>query len=70
MSKNQKVSLTSAQRGWLQYGMRDPRGRIWWGVRCNAGGSLRRMMEKLRARGLVRGPPWIITAAGRRAMGG
>jgi hypothetical protein len=56
--------LTVAQRSTLEIMRRTGRS---FRVRIN-GGATRRMLVRLRERGLVQGPPWRITKAGRQAL--
>jgi hypothetical protein len=62
------MRLTPAQRFWLKQGFMDKAGRISVPVRARASGAVWRMLERLRERGLVEGPPWRITGLGEDAM--
>ncbi len=63
-----ETKLTRAQRSMLCSASRVKGGEIRWGIRSNAGGALHRMAEKLCQMGLVEGPPYKITEAGRDAI--
>lgn len=68
MLEVERPKLTRAQRHWLRFAKNDREGRIRWGVRSNAGGSMRRMCERLKEMGLVEGPPYKITGLGEDAL--
>ena len=61
------MGLTPSERHRLQDALRND-GKIEYGVRARMGGALRRMLERLRERGLVEGPPWRITERGYDAV--
>jgi hypothetical protein len=63
------AEMTRDQRRWLQKAADlKPGEYLTWGIRSNAGGALHRLMDKMKAAGWLKGPPWIITAAGRKAL--
>lgn len=61
-----KVKLTRTQRHWLEQAASLKRGEyLTYGARAHGGGSIRRMINHLAVAGLLKGPPWTITPAGR-----
>lgn len=63
------VKLTRTQRHWLQRAADLKRGEyLTWGTRGNSGGAIYRMLDRLKATGLLKGPPWTITTAGRAVL--
>ena len=62
--------LSKAQRRWLEQARinSDREEYLSLGVRARSGGSIRRVLEGLEQRGLLDGPPWYITPAGRAAL--
>jgi hypothetical protein len=56
--------LSPAQFNYLR---RAAAGYANWGARANAGGSIRRMVERLVRDGYMSGPPFEITDKGRAA---
>ena len=69
MTRTDGKRLTKAQRWWLERAVTLKRGQpLVWGVKSNAGGSIKRMLQKLKDRGLIEGPPYKITDAGRAAL--
>lgn len=64
-----QIKLTPAMQSHLQQAIRNG-GTIRYGVRARVGGAIRRMCNKLSAAGLIEGPPWRITEAGRKAVDG
>ena len=61
--------MTKHQRRWLMEAAQlKPTQFLRVGARSRGGGSIRRMFERLRGDGLLKGPPWKITAAGRKAL--
>lgn len=66
ITRDDEINITARQVDELKR-LRD-NGETSWGGRSNAGGSRRRMYERMKERGYVEGPPFKITEKGRKMV--